>query len=45
MLEFEMQHRYMAWHTDAAVVGGVVPFNVNASKFIASHVIECHGIS
>ncbi len=39
MLEFEKQHRDMAWHTDAAVVGSVVPFNVHASKFISGHVV------
>jgi hypothetical protein len=39
MLEFEKQLRYIAWHTDAAAVGSVVPFNVHARKFIASHVV------
>ena len=39
MLEFEKQRRYIARHTDAAAVGGIVPFNVNACKFIASHVV------
>jgi hypothetical protein len=39
MLVFEKQHRYIAWHTDAAVVGSIVAFNVHASKFIASHVV------
>jgi hypothetical protein len=39
MLEFEKQHRYIAWHTDAAVAGSVFPFNVHASKFIACHVV------
>ncbi len=39
MLKFEKQHRYIAWHTDAAAVGRVVPFNVHACKFIASHVV------
>ncbi len=39
MLEFEKQHRYIAWHTDATVMGSIVPFNVNACKFIASHVV------
>jgi hypothetical protein len=39
MLEFEKQRRYIAWHTDAAVVGSIVPFNVHASKFIACHVV------
>jgi hypothetical protein len=39
MLEFEKHCRYIAWHTDAAAAGSVVPFNVHASKFIASHVI------
>ncbi len=38
MLEFEKQHRYIAWHTDAAVTGRVVPFNV-AHKFIAGHIV------
>jgi hypothetical protein len=37
MLEFEKQHRDIAWHTDAA--GSIVPFNVYASKFIAGHVV------
>jgi hypothetical protein len=32
MLEFEKQHRYIAWHTDAAATGCVVPFYVH--KFI-----------
>jgi hypothetical protein len=39
MLEFEKQRRYIACHTDAAAVGSIVPFNVHASKFIASHVV------
>ncbi len=39
MLKFEKQCRYIAWHTDAAGVGSVVPFNVHASKFIAGHVV------
>jgi hypothetical protein len=39
MLEFEKQHRYIARHTDGAVAGGIVPFNVNACKFIAGHVV------
>jgi hypothetical protein len=39
MLEFEKQRRYVAWHTDAAAAGSVVPFNVHASKFIAGHVV------
>jgi hypothetical protein len=39
MLEFEKQRRYIAWHTDGAAVGSVVPFNVHASKFIAGHVV------
>jgi hypothetical protein len=39
MLEFEKQHRDIAWHTDAAVVGSVVLFNVHASKFITGHVV------
>jgi hypothetical protein len=37
MLEFEKQHRYIAWYTDVAAVGSVVLFNVHASKFIAGH--------
>ncbi len=40
MLEFEKQHKYIAWHPDAAVAGSVVPFNVHASKFIAGHVVS-----
>ncbi len=39
MLEFEKQHSYIAWHTDVAAAGSVVPFNVHASKFIAGHVV------
>ena len=39
MLEFEKQHRDIAWHTDAAAAGSVVPFNVHARKFIACHVV------
>jgi hypothetical protein len=39
MLEFEKQHRYIAWHTDAAVVSSIVSFNVHVSKFIAGHVV------
>jgi hypothetical protein len=39
MLEFEKQRRYIARHTDAAAADSVVPFNVNASKFIACHVV------
>jgi hypothetical protein len=39
MLEFEKQHRDIAWHTDAAAAGSVVPFNVHASNFIDSHVV------
>ncbi len=39
MLEFEKQHRYIAWHTDAAAAGSIVPFNVHASKYIAGHVV------
>ncbi len=39
MLEFEKQHWYTAWHTDAAAAGSIAPFNVHASKFIASHVV------
>ncbi len=39
MLVFEEQQIYMAWHTDAAAAGSVVPFNVHASKFIACHVV------
>ncbi len=30
---------YIAWHTDAAVAGSVVAFNVHARKFIAGHVV------
>ncbi len=39
MLEFEKQHRYIAMHTDAAAAGCIVPFNVNACKFIAGNVV------
>jgi hypothetical protein len=39
MPEFEKQRRYIAWHTDLAAVGSVVPFNVHASKFSAGHVV------
>jgi hypothetical protein len=39
MLELEKQHRYIARRTDAAAAGGIVPFNVNACKFIAGHVV------
>ncbi len=39
MLVFEEQQRYTAWHTDAAAVSSVLPFNVHASKFIACHVV------
>ena len=39
MLEIEKQRRYIAWHTDVAAAGRVVPFNVHASKFIAGHVV------
>jgi hypothetical protein len=39
MLEFEKQRRYIAWHTNVAAVGSIVPFNVHASKFIAGHVV------
>ncbi len=39
MLEFQKQHRYVAWHTDAAAAGCVVPFNVYACKFISGHVV------
>ncbi len=38
MLELEKQRRCIAWYTDAAAVGSVVPFNVHTSKFIAGHV-------
>jgi hypothetical protein len=41
MLKFENHGRYEARHTDAAAAGGVVLFNVNASKFITGHV-ELH---
>ncbi len=41
MLEFEKQHRYIGWHTDAAVAGSIFPFNVHASIFIAGlHAME-----
>ncbi len=43
MLEFEKQHRYIAWHTDVAAAGSVVPFNTHACKFIAGHV-ELHAM-
>ena len=39
MLEFEKQHGDIAWHTDGAAAGSVVPFNDYASKFIAGHVV------
>ncbi len=39
MLEFEKQRRYIAWHTNKAAAGNVVPFNVHASKFIAGHIV------
>jgi hypothetical protein len=39
MLESEKQHRYIDRHTDAAAVGSVVPFNVNACKLITGHVV------
>jgi hypothetical protein len=39
MLVFEEQQRYIAWHTDAAAAGSVVPFNVHARKFIACYVV------
>ncbi len=39
MLVFEKQCRYIAWHTDVAVAGSVVTFNVNACKYIAGHVV------
>jgi hypothetical protein len=39
MLEFKKQHRYLAWHTDAAAAGSVVSFNAHANKFIAGHVV------
>ena len=29
----------IAWHTDAAAVVSIVPFNVYASKIIACHVV------
>jgi hypothetical protein len=38
MLEFYKQRRYIAWHTDAAAVGSVIPLNFHASKFIVGHV-------
>jgi hypothetical protein len=39
MLEFKRQGTYIAWHTDVAAVGSVVPFNVDARKIIASHIV------
>jgi hypothetical protein len=39
MVEFEKQCRDIAWHTDEAEVGSIVPFNVHARKFIAGHVV------
>ncbi len=39
MLVFEDQQRNIAWHTDAAVAGSVVPFSAHASKYIACHVV------
>jgi hypothetical protein len=39
MLEFEKQHIYLAWPTDAAAVGSIVPFNVHARKFIAGNAV------
>jgi hypothetical protein len=39
MLDFEKQHRYIAWHTDAAVASSIVPLNVHARKFIAGHIV------
>jgi hypothetical protein len=39
MFELEKQSRNIAWHTEVAAVGCVVPFNVNACKFITGHVV------
>ncbi len=39
MLELEKQSNIIARHTDAAVTGCVVPFNVNACKCIAGHAV------
>ncbi len=39
MLEFKKQRRYIAWHTDAAAAGPVVPFSAHSSKFIAGHIV------
>jgi hypothetical protein len=39
MVEFEKQRRYIGRHTDAAVRGCVVPFNINTCKLIAGHVV------
>ncbi len=39
MLELKKQLRCIAWYTDAAATGSVVPFNVHARKFITSHVV------
>ena len=39
MLEFEKQRRDIAWYTDVAVAGSVVPFSAHASKYIACHVV------
>jgi hypothetical protein len=39
MLEFEKQHRCIAWHADAAAAGNIFPFIVHGSKFIAGHVV------
>ncbi len=38
-LEFDKQHRYIAWHTDVAAAGSVVLLNFHARKFIAGHVV------
>jgi hypothetical protein len=39
MLKVEKQSRNIARHTDAAAMGYVVPFNANACKLIAGHVV------
>ncbi len=39
MLELEKQRRNIARHTDAAALGWVVPFNINACKFIAGQFV------
>ncbi len=39
ILIYEEQQKYIAWHTDAAEAGSIVPFNVHGRKFIACHVV------